>query len=203
MLLANAAKTNTYPCENSNFNSYLAVCTGKVTQNKSQLIWNLKLKVLEENGRENSCSNISTSLKTREMFCPSNPVSTRWCFWVAPLTTETIYPNAFLSFWSSCKWTKSCNVLASSIPANGPRSRWLFGVNLFFKLCTKRERTSGGWWKKPMVCHILSNANDWLPPPPFSLHRALRQLLPLCVSMSFFNLARQGSFSEIRSLPPL
>lgn len=38
VLLANAAKTNTYPCANSNFNRYLAVCTGKVTQNKSQII---------------------------------------------------------------------------------------------------------------------------------------------------------------------
>lgn len=100
MLSANAAKTNNYPCANSNFDSYLAVYTGKVTQNKSQIIYNLKLEVLEENGGENSCSNISISPKTREMFCPSNPVNTKWCFWVTPLTLETvwlkIYPNAFL-----------------------------------------------------------------------------------------------------------
>lgn len=38
VLLANAAQTNNYPCANSNFDSYLAVYTGKVTQNKSQII---------------------------------------------------------------------------------------------------------------------------------------------------------------------
>lgn len=148
MLSANTAKTKSYPCANSNFDSYLAVYTEKVTPNKSQIIWNLKLKVLEENGGENSCSNISISPKTREMFCPSNPESTKWCFWVAPLTLEImwlkIYANTFLLLWFSCKWAKCYNVLASSIPANGPtRSRWLFGANLFFKLCLKRERTSG------------------------------------------------------------
>ena len=38
VLSVNAAKINSYPCVNSNFDSYLVVYTGKVTPNMSQII---------------------------------------------------------------------------------------------------------------------------------------------------------------------